>query len=170
MVPGKEEIMRNGRWLGLTILVVAAALMAVGPAAGQAQKAPAANPKKVVEGLTLEDVRSVLGTPGDDTSGVSDFSRAEGGEIVIAFRYYDVDVDNYETDFASEIAPKLQMLYKRFKNLDRVRFEIITNNPEAPPLWIPFSQFEMDRKTLEKLHWTWFVARDVVDQVIRNKK
>lgn len=160
--------MRNVSRLGFTILIAAAVLLAVGSAA--AQQAPAANPKKAVEGLTLEDVRSVLGTPGDDTSGVSDFSLAQGGAIIIAYRYYDVDEDNYETDFASEIAPKLQALYRRFKSLDRLRFEIITNNPEAPPLWRPFSQFEMDRKTLEKLRWTWFVARDIVDQVVRNKK
>lgn len=163
--------MRNFRRLGFTLLIAAAALMAAGPAAAQqALKAPAANPNKAVEGLTLEDVRSVLGTPGDDLSGVSDFSLAQGGAVVIAYRYYDVDQDNYEADFASEIAPKLQALYRRFKSLDRLRFEIITNNPQAPPLWTPFSQFEMDRKTLEKLHWTWFVARDIVDQVVKNKK
>src|SRR5512139_3269467 len=149
--------MRNIRQLGFGLLIMAAVLMALGPASGQAQKAPA-SPKKAVEGMTREEVRSVLGTPGDDTSGVSDFSQAEGGGIVIAYQYYDIDQDNYETDFASEIAPKLQRLYKRFQNLDRVRFEVIANNPDAPPFWRPFSQFEMDRKTMEKLHWTWFVT------------
>ncbi|HSA96735.1 MAG TPA: hypothetical protein VLJ16_11845 [Acidobacteriota bacterium] len=162
--------MRNGRRLSFAILITAAVLLAVGPAMGQAQKAPSANPKKVVEGLTLEDVRSVLGTPGDDASGVSDFSEAEGGGIVIAYRYYDLDEDNYETDFASEMAPKLQRLYKKFKNVDRLRFEIVANNPGGTPFWKPFSQFETDRKTLEKLHWTWFVTRDIVDQIIKNRK
>jgi hypothetical protein len=81
-----------------------------------------------------------------------------------------VDRDNYETDFASEIAPRIQNLYAKFKNIDRVRFEIVTNNPAAPPLWKPFSLFTMDRQTLEKLHWTWFVARDILDQVLKNEK
>ena len=81
-----------------------------------------------------------------------------------------MDQDNYETDFASEIAPKLQALYKKYKNLDRVTFEIVTNDPDALSSWKPFSRFAMDRKTLEKLHWTWFVARDVLDQVLKNEK
>jgi hypothetical protein len=125
---------------------------------------------KVIDEITLPVLRSVLGTPMDDASGISDFSHGDNGEIIIAYHYYDVDRDNYETDFASEIAPRIQNLYAKFKNLDRVRFEIVTNNPAAPPLWKPFSQFTMDRQTLEKLHWTWFVVRDILDQVLKNEK
>src|SRR5512140_1370519 len=138
--------------------------------ADQAQPTTKPAKTKIMEELTLPDMRAVLGTPTDDSSGVSDFSQGDSGEIIVAYHYYDVDLDNDETDFASEIAPRIQSLYKKFKNLDRVRFEIVTNNPAAPPLWKPFSQFTMDRKTLEKLHWTWFVSRDILDQVLRNKK
>lgn len=142
--------------------------LAVGSAAAVQATQPAKT--KTIMEMDLKDVRTVLGTPMDDASGVSDFSLGDNGEIIIAYHYYDVDEDNYETDFASEIAPKIQTLYKKFKNLDRVRFEIVTNNPDAPPLWKPFSQFSMDRKTIEKLHWTWFVSRDVLDQVLKNEK
>jgi len=145
-------------------LVLVPVLAAQAPKPGQAVKT------KVIDELTLPEMRTVLGTPRDDSSGISDFSQGDDGGIIIAYHYYDVDRDNYETDFASEIAPKLQALYKKYKNLDRVTFEIVTNNPDAPPLWKPFSEFTMDRKTLEKLHWTWFVARDVLDQVLRNEK
>lgn len=145
----------------------AVALLAVPPAA-TAQMKP--EKVKVVDELNLPEMRSVLGTPRDDSSGVSDFSLGDIGEVLIAYHYYDVDQDNYETDFASEIAPKLQMLYRKFKNLDRIRFQIVTNNPAPPPLWKPFSEFVMDRKTLEKLHWTWFVSRDILDQVLKNEK
>ncbi len=145
--------------------------LAVAPivAAQAPQMTPSAK-TKVIDELTLPDMRTVLGAPRDDASGISDFSRADGGEIIVAYHYYDVDQDNYETDFASEIAPRIQALYKKFKTLDRVRFEIVTNNPNATPEWKPFSQFTMDRKTLEKLHWTWFVARDILDQVLKNEK
>ncbi len=145
--------------------------LAVTPAmADQTQQMAKPAKAKIMDELTLPDMRAVLGTPTDDASGVSDFSQGDNGEVIIAYHYYDVDQDNYETDFASEMAPRIQVLYKKFKNLDRVRFEIVTNNPSAPPLWKPFSQFTMDRKTLEKLHWTWFVARDILDQVLRNEK
>jgi hypothetical protein len=149
---------------GLTLILGLALVSAL---AAQGQQ-PAKT--KVMDEITLPNLRSVLGTPMDDASGISDFSRGDNGEIIIAFHYYDVDQDNYETDFASEIAPRLQTLYGKFKNLDRVRFEIVTNSPDAMPQWKPFSMFTMDRKTLEKLHWTWFVARDVLDQVLKNEK
>ena len=161
----------KGFWVNHSI-VLALVLGLTVAAAEAAQAKPAGQPtkEKAVEALTLSDVRSVLGTPMDVSSGVADFSLGDSREVIIAYRYYDVDQDNYETDFAAEIAPLLQKLYKKFKNLDRVRFEIVTNNPSALPLWKPFSQFSMDRKTLEKLHWTWFVTRDILDQVLKNEK
>ena len=154
-------------FLGIALILsvaIAPVLASQAPKTGQAVK------PRVIDELTLPEMRTVLGTPRDDSSGISDFSQGDDGGIIIAYHYYDVDQDNYETDFASEIAPKLQSLYKKYKNLDRVTFEIVTNNPDAPPLWKPFSEFTMDRKTLEKLHWTWFVARDVLDQVLKNEK
>ena len=144
----------------------------LGLATGSASAVQAKHPSKTktIMEMSFQDVQAVLGTPMDDASGVSDFSLGDNGEIIIAYQYYDIDQDNYETDFASEIAPKIQTMYKKFKKLDRVRFEIVTNNPDASNLWKPFSQFSMDRKTLEKLHWTWFVSRDILDQVLKNEK
>jgi opacity protein-like surface antigen len=150
-------------------MILILSLVLVAALAVQAQQMAQPAKTKVVDELTLPDLRSVLGTPMDDASGVSDFSRGDNGEISIAYHYYDVDRDNYETDFASEIAPRIQTLYKKFKNLDRVRFEIVTNDP-ATVQWKPFAHFSMDRQTLEKLHWTWFVARDILDQVLKNEK
>jgi hypothetical protein len=69
-----------------------------------------------------------------------------------------------------DITPKIQMMYKKFKNFNRVRFEVITNNPSAPPFWVPFSTFEINRKEVEELHYTWFVARYILDKVLENKK
>ena len=154
-------------FLGFALILCLAAAPVMADQAPQMAKPEKA---RVIGELTLPDMRVVLGTPGDDTSGVSDFSQGGNGEIILAYRYFDVDQDNYETDFASEIAPKIQGLYKKFKSIDRVRFEIMTNKPTDYPEWKPFSMFTMDRKTLEKLHWTWFVARDILDQVLKNEK
>jgi hypothetical protein len=155
---------------GAPCLLIAAVLVALPAAAAQTRQTTEPVKPKAIQTVTLEDVRSVLGTPRDDSSGVSDFSEGGGGELIIAYHYYDVDEDNYETDFSSEIAPRVQHLYRRFKNLDRIRFQVITNDPSASPMWKPFSEFSMDRKTIEKLHWTWFVARDILDQVLKNKR
>jgi len=154
------------RLLGLGLVLA----MVVAPTVADQTKPAATATEKAVQELTIDDMRSVLGTPRDDVSGVSDFSLGDKGEVIIAYRYYDVDEDNYETDFASEMAPRIQSLYKKFRSLDRVRFEIMTNRPADNPPWKPFSQFALDRKTLEKLHWTWFVSRDILDQILRNEK
>ena len=150
-------------WLPLTLIVVVILALAVVPAAAQAKE-------KTINEVTLSEVRTVLGTARDDHSGVADFSQGDNGEVIIAYQYYDVDVSNYETDFAMDITPKIQQMYKRFKNFNRVRFEIVTNNPSAPPLWMPFAAFAIDRKTIEELHYTWFVSRYILDQVLKNKK
>ena len=153
------------------LCLIGASLLAAMPAPAR-QTSGMAGPAGQNAGLalTLESVQSVLGVPKDEISGVAEFGLGTNGEAVITYHYYDVDQDNYETDFASEIAPRMQLLYKKIKDLDRVRFKISMNDPSTPLLWKPFSEFSMDRKTLEKLHWTWFVARDIVDQVLKNEK
>ena len=161
----KKKLMLPGTLIGLLIFGLTAA-----SALAQAKPTPAPEKEKVVNEVTLSEVRAVLGTARDDHSGVSDFSQGDNGEVIIAYHYYDVDQANYETDFASEITPKIQHMYKKFKNFNRVRFEIVTNNPSAPPLWIPFSEFVIDRKTIEELHYTWFVARYILDTTLKNKK
>lgn len=160
--------MRRWTIVGAGVAGLLAAALLAGPTAAPGQVKP--EKEKIIKELSLQEMRSVLGTPRDDSSGVSDFSLGDKGEVLIAYHYYDVDQDNYETDLASEIGPKLQMLYRKFKSLDVVRVEIETNNPAPPPLWKPFSAFTMDRKTLEKLHWTWFVTRDILEQVLDNEK
>jgi hypothetical protein len=161
----KKKLTLPGTLIGLLIFGLTA-----GSALAQAKPTPAPEKEKVVNEVTLSEVRAVLGTARDDHSGVADFSQGDNGEVIIAYHYYDVDEANYETDFASEITPKIQHMYKRFKNFNRVRFEVVTNNPSAPPLWVPFSEFVIDRKTIEELHYTWFVARYILDQTLKNKK
>lgn len=156
----------------LSRMLIGAAILGLMVASAAAQAKPTTPPakEKTINEVTLSEVQDVLGKAMDDHSGVSDFSQGSNGEVIIAYRYYDVDEANYETDFASEITPKIQHMYRKFKNFNRVRFQIITNNPSAPPLWIPFSEFAIDRKTIEELHYTWFVARYVLDTVLKNKK
>lgn len=157
---------RQSALMARILIVLAVAALSVAFAVAQAKPAP----EKVVNMVTLSQVRSVLGEAGEDNSGVSDFSQGGDGEVIIAYRYYDVDKANYETDFASEITPRIQTMFIKFKNFDRVRFQIVTNNPSAPPLWIPFSEFVIDRKTVEDLHYTWFVARYILDQTLKHKR
>lgn len=161
---------RQRTWMSVFSVAAAVLVLATVSAAAQTKPAPQQPKEKVINEVTLSEVQSVLGKAVDDYSGVSDFSQGDNGEVVIAYRYNDVDLANYETDFASEITPKIQAMYKKFKNFNRVRFQIVTNNPSGTPFWVPFSEFTIDRKTIEELHYTWFVARYILDQTLKNKR
>jgi hypothetical protein len=161
----------NTKRLWLTGTLIAFAILSLSATQVVAQAKPQAPPskEKVVNEVTFREVEDVFGEARDDHSGISDFSQGDNGGVIIAYRYYDVDQAHYENDFAMDITPKIQLMYKKFKNFDRVRFEVVTNNPSAPPLWIPFSTFEINRKEVEQLHYTWFVARYILDKVLENK-
>src|SRR5512138_155499 len=167
---GGITMTRQRTWLSVLFVAAAVLIMATVSAAAPAHPAPQQPKEKVINEVTLSEVQSIFGTARDDQSGVADFSQGDNAEIIITYRYYDVDLANYETDFASEITPKIQAMYKRFKNFNRVRFQIVTNNPSGTPFWVPFSEFVIDRKTIEELHYTWFVARYILDQTLKNKR
>lgn len=163
-------MIRPNTWLSRVLIAAAVVGLSVVSAAAQAKPAQPSVKEKVVNEVTLSEVQSIFGIARDDHSGVSDFSRGDNGGIIIAYHYYDVDESHYENDFAMDITPKIQQMYKKFKNFDKVRFEVVTNNPAAPPLWIPFAAFDIDRKTVEQLHYTYFVAKYILDQTLQNKK
>ncbi len=158
--------MRGLPVLGLALLALLAFSF---PAAGRAGQTQVPKNVKAVEPVTLDQIKSVLGTAMDDVSGVLDVTQDEG-EILVAYRYYDLDQENFETDFAQELAPKIQLLYKRFKTLDRVHLQVTANVPSVPGLWKPFTEFTIDRKTVTEIHWTGFLARYLLDQTIKNRK
>jgi len=160
---------RTERLIRTAGIVVLAVLAGAGGQACRGGKAPTAQGAPPAGDITLEGVKTVLGAANDYASGVLDATQGNG-ELIVAYRYYDVDLQNYESDFANEIAPRVQALFKRFPTLDRVRFLVTSNNPVTPGLWEPFTEFVLDRKTVEEIHWTGFLARDILDLVIKHKK
>jgi hypothetical protein len=149
--------------------VALAALVVVAAAACRGGKAPATSGAPLSGEITTDGVKTVLGAANDYASGVVDVTQGQG-EVIVAYRYYDVDLQNYETDFAAELAPRVQALYKRFPSLDRVHFQVTANNPVTAGLWEPFTEFVLDRKTVEEIHWTGFLSRYLLDLVLKNKK
>jgi len=170
-MPERRPHMRSARdypshilkYAGLALLAVVLAAACQGKKAAEPMAAAAVGP------VTLDEVKSVLGTANDFASGVVDVNQGNS-ELIIAYRYYDADLQNYETDSASEMAPRVQALYKKFKTLDRVHFQVTSNSGSTPNLWQPFAEFVVDRKTVEEIHWTGFLARYLLDLVIKNKR
>jgi hypothetical protein len=161
--------MRADRLTKIAGVVALAFLAAAFSGACRGRKGPDISSAPLATGVTVDEVKAVLGTANDYASGVLDVTQGNG-ELIIVYRYYDVDLQNYETDFASEMAPRIQSLYKKFATLDRVRFQVTSNSAATPGLWQPFTEFVLDRKTVEEIHWTGFLARYILDLVIKNKK
>lgn len=150
-------------------VVALAVLSAIGAQSCRGRESSAAQGAPLTGEITLDGVKAVLGAANDYASGVQDVTQGRG-ELIVAYRYYDVDLQNYESDFAAELAPRVQSLFKRFPTLDRVHFQVTSNNPVTGGLWEPFTEFALDRKTIEEIHWTGFLARYILDLVIKNKK
>ncbi len=162
----KTKIIFGTRLLSWAALAVLAAGLTV---ACQGKKGGTSAGPTAAGEVTLDAVKPVLGTANDFASGVIDVTQGSG-EVIIAYRYYDADLGNYEADFASEMAPRIQALYKKFKTLDRIHFQVTANSATAPELWQPFAEFMVDRKTVEEIHWTGFLVKYLEDLVIKNKK
>lgn len=150
----------------LVVIGLLSAALAV-PAGAQSTKAGEARPPAGM--IDLEGAKSVLGTANDLASGVVDLTRGDN-EVIVAYRFYDADAENYETDFANELAPRIQSLYKKFPGLNGVRFQVTANDPLNEGVWKPFAEFVLDRKTVQEIHWTGFLARYLLDLVLRSKK
>jgi len=152
---------RSLRWVCLAVAIVGLAGI------GQARPLAQARVAQAAEAITLEAVQSVLGKANEMASGVVDISQGTD-ELLIAYRYYDVDLENFESDFAAEMAPRIQALYKKFKTLNRVHFQVTANNPTTDG-WRPFLEFVLDRKTVEEIHWTGFLARYLLDLAVKRR-
>ncbi len=158
-------IMARNR-LFVSAFIVLAALS--GLAACQGKSGGDAAPV-VAETLNVETLTSVLGKAEDAASGVLDVT---GGatEVIVTYRYYDLDLKNYDEDMVNEMTPKIEALYKKFKSLDRVVFHVITNNPITLGEWKPFVNFTLTRKIVQEIQWSGILARDFFKNIIEVKR
>ncbi len=146
---------RNRRWtkpvLCLTLgLLVAASL----PACKKSSEPPPASQEEVV---SLDRLRPVLGEAGNAGSGIIDVT-GSAHELIVMYRFHDADLKNYEDDMVTELAPKIEALYKKFSALDRVTFEVTANDAAMLGIYKPFMKFTMSRRVAAKLRWSGIMA------------
>jgi hypothetical protein len=161
-------MMHQGKflWTGIIGCAFIVFLFAALPAACRAKKA---GPAPGVEPMTLDEVKTVFGVANDYASGAVDLTNG-ATEVIVAYRYYDVDLQNYEADFSAEVAPKVQAFFRKFKTVDNLHLQVMANDASTPGLWKPFSEFTLDRKTVEKIQWTGLLAKYIEEQVLKTKK
>jgi hypothetical protein len=127
-----------------------------------------AKPVVPAEIVSLETLKPVLGEAKEDVAGVIDVTQ-NGAEVVINYRYYDADLQNVDNDMVTELAPKIQALYKNFKTLDRVVFRI-TLNGATPGEWKLYSGFALTRKIVGEIQWSGILAEDFVRSALEHKR
>jgi hypothetical protein len=159
---------RSSRWnhlLGLTLLAVAVAGF-FGACKGKEAKEIKA--VQSAEAISLDKLKPVLGEAKDDVSGVVDVT-SDAAQLIIAYRYYDADLQNIDNDLVTELAPKIQKLYRDFRGLDRVVFEI-TANTVTPGEWKPYISFALTRKIVDEIQWSGVLAEDFLRMVLDYKR
>jgi len=118
--------------------------------------------------VSLETLKPVLGEAKDDMSGVQDVTQSEG-EVVLNYRYFDADLQNIDNDMVTELAPKIQALYKNFKTLDRVVFRISINSA-TPGEWKLYSGFALTRKIVGEIQWSGILAEDFLRAALEHQR
>ena len=114
--------------LGIAIL----ALMLVGAlAACKGKKGEELKPVAEQEVFTLDVLEPVLGEAREDNSGILDVT-GDANELIISYRFFDVDQLNIDDDMVRDLGPKIEALYAKFKPLDRVVFQVTTERPSDP--------------------------------------
>jgi len=131
-------------------LALAALAAALTPAC---KKAPA-------ETINLDTVAAVMGRPSGSSSGVSELAK-EGDTYIINYHLMISDMKDFDVIIGSDLAPKIEALYKTFKSLDKVTFTVETGDPSNPANVNPYCDFDMTRKIYQQLNWTNLLARDL---------
>ncbi len=162
----KKAASLSAKSLGIAIL----ALMLVGAlAACKGKKGEELKPVAEQEVFTLDVLEPVLGEAREDNSGILDVT-GDANELIIFYRYFDVDRLNIDDDMVKDLAPKIEALYAKFKPLDRVAFQVTTNDPLTPGEWKPYANFAVNRKMVDELEWSGILTADFFKNVIELKR
>lgn len=152
--------------IATSILLSLTMIAFLGACKGKAvEEAKPVDPPQIV---SLETLQPVLGEAKEDVPGVVDVTTG-AEEVVINYRYYDADLLNIDNDMVTELAPKIQALYKNFKTLDRVVFRISINDA-TPGEWKPYSSFALTRKIVGEIQWSGILAEDFLRYALEHQR
>jgi hypothetical protein len=131
-----------------------------GPAPATA--APAIPP--AIEDPTLETLYGILGQAEAANAGVSGL---QGGapEWVVTYRFPAAREKGLEERLGAEMAPKIQALYDRYRDLDRVVFKVEVFEKRDPDAWKPYCSFVTTRRSIDDIDWINLPLTDFIKRV-----
>jgi hypothetical protein len=112
------------------------------------------------EVVSLATVSAVMGRASGANSGVSELTETNEG-FTINYHLYLPEQKDFDALIGTDLAPKIQELYKTFKTIDKVTFTVETGVTANPPSLQPYCSFEMTRKIYNQTNWTNLLARDL---------
>ncbi len=105
------------------------------------------------ENITLAALADVMGKAGAQHSGIFDLTQSEG-ELFIVYHFYTIEQKDIDDDVGVEIGPKIRDLYKKFKTLDHVYFDVDVWRSGVDSDWTSYCHFLMTRAVFDKTNWT----------------
>ena len=152
-------------------LMLAFSLMIFMPACKGQQRTEAPAAEKAPEEISVQSLATVLGKAEAEHSGIFDLTKGND-ELWIIYHFYTPEMSDIDDDIGVEMAPKIQELYKKFKDIDRTVFVVQVSHPDSPLEWQPYCSFVMTRKVVRETDWGNLLAAELfkICQDIQYKK
>ncbi|MEW5900138.1 MAG: hypothetical protein AB1715_01605 [Acidobacteriota bacterium] len=112
------------------------------------------------EEITLQTFATVLGKAEPQASGIDELRKEEQG-LVVHYHLYLPEAQDFDELIGQDLAPKINQLYRAFKTIDKVTFEVETPDLAETGEYRPYCGFDMTRKIYNQLNWTNLLARDL---------
>jgi hypothetical protein len=153
--------------LALSLMIFMSACKGKEKAEAPAAEKAAAQP----EAINVQTLANVLGTAEAEHSGIFDLTKGDN-ELWIVYHFYTPEMSDIDDDIGVEMAPKIEALYKKFKDIDRTVFVVQVSHPDSPLEWKPYCSFVMTRKVVRETGWGNFLAAELfkICQDIQYKK
>jgi hypothetical protein len=147
--------------IGLTITVSSIFLAVCISSA--CKKEEVANPKMLVW--------DIFGRPDKIEDSGAVLVEYDPAECVIHYNFQPGGKSKYEEELGAELAPKLQKLFKKDKDIEDAFLTVFGPSTDSYGRygWRPVLSFEFDRDTFDSIDWDSFSGKNLLDFVINLK-
>ncbi len=112
------------------------------------------------EEISLQTFAAILGNAEPQTSGIAELEKTDQG-LVVSYHLYLPEAQDFDELIGKDLAPKIEQLYKTFKTIDNVTFDVETPDVSGSGAWRSYCSFDMTRKVYNQLNWTNLLAADL---------
>jgi hypothetical protein len=111
--------------------------------------------KKEEEGemliISKEMLIPILGEGKGSVSGLIDFGQSQD-KLEISYYFFTEEIGDFDEEIEADLAPKIQELYNKISQVDRVAYTVYVPEMREPP-YKPYVSFATTRELVEKTNW-----------------